>query len=197
MRDESGATDYYKYTLDLKMIRNPGEKGVYCSVQPNLLGGVLSRAARQSLPALFQNLLAEPLQIKRYYMEITPNGDAYMGGGARLLPRDFMKLGQLHLNGGVWNGRRILTPEWSRRATSHLVEIGKGKYGYLWWVTEYPYKGRTVRAFFADGNGGQVVMGIPELDLVIAFYGGNYAHATALNARQIYVPQYILPTIEN
>lgn len=197
MRDESGATDYYKYTLDLKMIRNPGEKGVYCSIQPNLLGGVLSRAARQSLPALFQNLLAEPLQIKRYYMEITANGDAYMGGGARLLPRDFMKLGQLHLSGGVWNGRRILTPEWSRRATSHLVEIGKGKYGYLWWVTEYPYKGRTVKAFFADGNGGQVVMGIPELDLVIAFYGGNYAQTAALNARQIYVPQYILPAVDN
>ncbi|HEX8736607.1 MAG TPA: serine hydrolase [Pyrinomonadaceae bacterium] len=197
MRDESGATDYYKYTLDLKMIRNPGEKGVYCSIQPNLLGGVLSRAARQSLPVLFQNLLAEPLQIKRYYMEITPNGDAYMGGGARLLPRDFMKLGQLHLSGGVWNGRRILTPEWSRRATSHLIEIGKGKYGYLWWVTEYPYKGRTVKAFFADGNGGQVVMGIPELDLVIAFYGGNYAHATALTARQIYIPQYILPAVDN
>ncbi|HEY0458759.1 MAG TPA: serine hydrolase [Pyrinomonadaceae bacterium] len=196
MRDESGATDYYKYTLDLKMIRAPGEKAVYCSIQPNLVGGVLSRAARQSLPTLFQNLLGEPLQIKRYYMEITPNGDAYMGGGVRFLPRDFMKLGQLHLSGGVWNGRKILTPEWSRRATSHLVEIGTGQYGYLWWVTEYPYKGRTVRAFFADGNGGQVVMGIPELDLVVAFYGGNYADKVAVNAREIYIPQYILPAID-
>ena len=197
MTDESGATDYYKYTLDLKMIRNPSEKGVYCSIQPNLVGGVLSRAAKQSLPTLFQNLIAEPLQIKRYYMNLAPNGDAYMGGGARLLPRDFMKLGQLHLSGGVWNGRRILTPEWSRRATSHLVEIGKGKYGYLWWVTEYPYKGRTIQAFFADGNGGQVVMGIPELDLVVAFYGGNYADAVAVTARQFYVPQYILPAVDN
>jgi CubicO group peptidase (beta-lactamase class C family) len=41
--------------------------------------------------------------------------------------------------------------------------------GYLWWVIEYPYRDRTVRAFFAGGNGGQIVMGVPELDLVIAF----------------------------
>ena len=195
--DESGATDYYKFTLDLKMIRNPGEKAVYCSVQPNLVGGVLQRTSKQSLPVLFQNLLAEPLQIKRYYMNLTPNGDAYMGGGVRFLPRDFMKLGQLHLNGGVWNGRRILTPEWSRRATSHLVEIGIRKYGYFWWVQDYPYKDRTVRAFFADGNGGQIVMGIPELDLVIAFYGGNYSHPAANIPQNVYVPQYILTAIEN
>ena len=195
--DESEESDYYKYTLALKMIRNPGEKSVYCSIQPNLVGGVLQRATKESLPVLFQNLLAEPLQIKRYYMNLTPNGDAYMGGGVRFLPRDFMKLGQLHLNGGVWNGRRILTPEWSRRATSHLVEIGTRKYGYFWWVQDYPYKGRTVRAFFADGNGGQIVVGIPELDLVIAFYGGNYSHPAANIPQNVYVPQYILTAIEN
>lgn len=201
MTDESGATDYYKFTLDLKMIRNPGEKAVYCSVQPNLVGGVLQRASKQTLPTLFQYLLAEPLNIKRYSMYLAPSGDAYMGGGVRLLPRDFMKLGQLHLNGGVWNGRRILTPEWTRRATSPMYELpsykSKLKYGYFWWVIEYPYKGRTVRAFFAGGNGGQVVMGIPELDLVVAIYGGNYSDPVLYTAQQKYVPQYILPAVDN
>lgn len=197
MTDESGAKDYYRFTLDLKMIRDPGEKAVYCSVQSNLVGGVLSRAARQPLPVLFQSLLAGPLQISRYYMNLAPNGDAYMGGGVRFLPRDFMKLGQLHLNGGVWNGRRILTPEWSRRATSPLVEIRGRQYGYQWWVQDYPYKGRTVRAFYAGGNGGQVVMVIPELDLVMAFYGGNYNDPVLFTAQRVYVPQYILPAVEN
>jgi CubicO group peptidase (beta-lactamase class C family) len=197
MLDQTGQPDYYKYTLALNMIRNPGEKAVYCSVQPNLLGGVLQRASGQSLPVLFQNLIAEPLQIKRYYMPLTPMGDAYMAGGVRLLPRDFMKLGQLLMNGGTWNGRKVLTPEWSRRAISHHVNIGTRKYGYLWWLEDYPYKGRTVRAFFADGNGGQIVMAIPELDLVMAFYGGNYNDSGSNTARRVYVPQYILPAIDN
>lgn len=210
--DQTEQPDYYKFTLALKMIRNPGEKSIYCSVQPNLIGGVLQRASKQSLPVLFQNLLAEPLDIKRYYLPLTPTGDAYMGGGVRFLPRDFMKLGQLYLNGGTWNGRKILTPEWSRRATSQRInvdntiaynwetnrmEIGTRKYGYLWWLEDYPYKGRTVRAFFAGGNGGQIVMAIPELDLIVAFYGGNYSDRATFVPQWIYVPQYILPAVNN
>lgn len=196
MVDESGATDYYKYTMDLKMIREPGEKAVYCSVNPNLAGGVLKRASGQSLSELMQTLLAQPLQIKRYYLGLTPTGDAYMGGGARFLPRDFMKLAQLHVNRGTWNGRRILTPEWCRRATSPLYKFSEGssaRYGYLWWVLDYPYKGRTVRAYFASGNGWQHAIGIPELDLVIGFYAGNYNDSLPLH--KDYVPNWILPAV--
>ena len=212
LQQQTEQPDWYKYALALKMVRQPGETSLYCGTTSHMLGGVVKRASGQSLPVLFHKLLAEPLQIKRYYMNLTPTGDPYGGGGVRFLPRDFMKLGQLHLNGGVWNGRRILSPEWSRRATSHLVtmeknitynwetkrmEPGTRKYGYQWWVEDYPYKGRTLRAFFAGGNGGQIVMGIPELDLVIAFYGGNYNNRASFTPQWVYVPQYILPAIKN
>jgi len=204
MLDESGEPDYYKFAMALKTIREPGEKAVYCSINPNLAGGVLKLASGKPLPTLFHELIAEPLQIERYYLNLTPTGDAYMGGGARFLLRDFMKLGQLHVSGGTWNGRRILTREWSRRATSPLYQVKDYeplkpytflKYGYLWWVIEYPYKERTVRAFYAGGNGGQTVMGIPELDLVVAIYAGNYADSPSGHISQGYVPKYILPSV--
>lgn len=194
--DESPEPDYYKYTLALKNIREPGAKAVYCSINPNLAGGVLKQAAGRSLPELMFELVAQPLQIKRYYLGITPTGDAYMGGGARFLPRDFMKLAQLHLNGGTWNGRRVLTADWVRRSTTpqySFSEKSPNNYGYLWWTIDYPYHGRKVRAYYASGNGWQHAIAIPELDLVIGFYAGNYADRLPLH--QDYVPNWILPAV--
>jgi len=187
--------DWWKVTLGLKMIREPGERAVYCSVNPNLIGGVMQRAAGRPLPDLFHALIAEPLAIRRYWMNLTPTGDAFMGGGVRFLPRDFMKLGQLMMNGGTWGGRRVVSTEWAKRATSPLVSLGSQKYGYLWWVMEYLYQGRTLQAFYAGGNGGQVVTGIPELDLVVAFYGGNYSDPVMFRTQQRFVPEYVLPAV--
>jgi len=195
MQEQTAQPDWYRYTLELAMVRAPGEKAVYCSCNPNLLGGVLGRATGRWLPELFEGLIAQPLQIRSYAMNLTPTGDAYMGGGVQLRPRDFMKLGQVMLDGGTWKNRRVVSGDWARKSVSPLYELGGIHYGYLWWVTEYPYKDRKVRAFFAGGNGGQVVVGIPELDLVIAFYGGNYSDPVLVVPQRVYVPDFILPAV--
>jgi hypothetical protein len=39
-------------------------------------------------------------------------------------------------------------------------------------------------------------MGIPELDLVIAFYGGNYSDAVLFKPQRVFVPEYILPAVQ-
>ena len=199
MWEQTEQPDYYKWTLDLKMIHDPGEMPVYCSAGSNLVGGVISRAANQPSLMMFQKLLAEPLEIKRYHAIVLPTGDIGLTGGVRFLPRDFMKLGQVHISGGTWNGKRIYSEEWSDRATTSLCYLSgyKLNYGYLWWVTEYDYKGRKLKAYFASGNGGQIVMAIPELELVLAFYGGNYNAPGGRTAQRIYVPKYILPAIED
>lgn len=75
MVDENGEPDYYMFTMALNLIRNPGEKVAYCTGGANLAGGVLQRASGRSLPELMQDLLAQPLEIKRYYFGITPAGD--------------------------------------------------------------------------------------------------------------------------
>jgi len=195
VEEQTEEPDWWKLTLGLRMIREPGEKAVYCSVNPHLIGGVIRRATGRPLPDLFHDLVAEPLGIRRYWMNLTPTGEAFMGGGVRFLPRDFMKLGQLMLNGGTWNGRRVVSESWALRATSPLVPLAKGMYGYLWWMKEYPYQGRTLRAFFAGGNGGQMVMGIPDLDLVVATYGGNYNDPMMFRNQNQMVPEYVVPAV--
>lgn len=60
---------------------------------------------------------------------------------------------------------------------------------------DLPDRGGTVRAFHAAGNGGQVLMVIPELGLVIAFLGGNDSDRATLLSQQVFVPAHILPAV--
>ena len=195
MLDQEDEPDYYRYTLRLPLDRDPGSKGVYCSIDPNLALGVLERATGQPLLDSFDRLLGAPLKITTYGWPLSPAGQPYGGGGAQFLPRDFMKLGQLMLNGGTWQGRRILSNEFVARASAPLHDLHSIKYGLLWWSIEYPYKDRTVRAFFAGGNGGQGVIVIPELDLVVATFGGNYGDRVGLYMQQELTPNHILPAV--
>jgi CubicO group peptidase (beta-lactamase class C family) len=196
MQSQTADPDWYHYTLNVPMASNPGEQPVYCSANPNLLGDVLSHVTGKPLTELFEERIADPLEIKRYYLNLSPTGDPYMGGGIYWLPRDFMKLGQVMLNGGTWNGQRVVSAEWARRATAPLEKLRNLQYGYLWWSITYPYKGKTVHAFFAGGNGGQLVMGIPDLDLVVAFYAGNYSDPVLYKIQEDLVPDYILPAVD-
>jgi len=193
--DQEEEPDYYKIALALPMESDPGTHPVYCSISPHLAGGVLSRMTGKSLPVLFQELIAGPMEMRRYFMNLAPTGDPYMGGGVRFLPRDFMKLAQLHMDGGTWKGRRIVSEDWARRATAPQRQLRGRGYGYLWWVDDRPYQGRTIRMYLAGGNGGQIAMAVPELDLVIGFWGGNYADRTTFTAQDVYVPEWILPAV--
>lgn len=198
MQQQTEEPDWYRYTLNMPMAAAPGERIVYCNQSPHLAGGVLARIAREPLPELFDRLIGRPLQMERYYLQLTPTGAAYGGGGHHFRPRDFLKFAQLMVNDGRWNGRQIFSGDWARRSGARLRDLSPTQgYGYLWNSHEYPYRGRTVHAFFAAGNGGQIFMGIPELDLVIGFTGGNYGDRQVLRIPQrVFIPEHILPAVK-
>jgi CubicO group peptidase (beta-lactamase class C family) len=188
--------DWYRHTLNVRLISRPGEKIFYCSAEPNLAAGMLAKVAQEHLPELFARLIARPLGMHDYYIGLTPLGEAYGGGGHRFRPRDFLKLAQLMVNGGKWNGKQIVGSGWVRQSTAPLRDLGPTQqWGYLWNSAEYEYNGRKTRAFFAGGNGGQVFMGFPELDLVVGFTGGNYS-AAAFPSQRTLLQEYLLPAVK-
>lgn len=194
MQEQREEPDWYRYTLNVPMLTAPGDTIVYCSIEANLAGGMLQKIAGEPLPEMFYRLVAKPMQMNAYHLFLSPAGDAYGGGGHQFLPRDFMKLAQLMLNQGKWAGRQIISREWAIKSGSALRNLTRTQqYGWLWNSVEYPYKGGKVRALFAAGNGGQIFMAIPDLDLAIAFTGGNYAQAAAFIPGRDFVPKYILP----
>jgi len=194
MINQEEEPDYYRFTLKVPMAWTPGEKAVYCSASPNLALGVVGRAAGEFPLDTFDRLLGVPMKIDRYAWPLDPAGHPYGGGSAQFLPRDFMKFGQLMLDGGTWQGRRILSRDFVARASAPLYHLRGITYGYLWWGIDYPYKDRTVHAFFAIGAGGQMVMAVPELDLVIAVFSGNFSSKGMGNPQNL-PPRYILPAV--
>jgi CubicO group peptidase (beta-lactamase class C family) len=195
MQQQREEPDWLRYTLNVPMAMQPGEKAIYCSANPNLALGMLSRVTGESPLVTFDRLLGRPMKIRTYGWGGDPAGHPYGGGGVQLLPRDFMKLGQLMLNGGTWEGMRILSREFVTRASSPLYRLGTRGYGYLWWVMDYAYKGGTIRSFQALGAGGQIVSVFPDLDLVIASNGANYSSRGWRSFQYDLIPKYILPAV--
>jgi len=196
MWDQPEEPDFYRYTMKVPLATPPGENSVYCSAMPNLALGMAGRAAHEDPMVLFDRLIAQPLKIRRYEWGLDRVGHPYGGGGMSLQLRDFAKIGQLMLNGGTWEGRRIVSPQFVARASSPLYHLRKIYYGYFWWIEDYPYKDRTVRIFSARGSGGQTVTVVPELDLVIATLAGNFSSRKGMGgASTVPIPRIILPAV--
>ena len=194
MINQEEEPDYYRFTLRVPMASAPGEKAVYCSASPNLALGIVGRATNEFPLDTFDRLLGAPMKIHRYGWPLDPAGHPYGGGSVQFLSRDFMKFGQLMLNGGTWEGRRILSREFVGRASAPLYHLRNITYGYLWWGIDYPYKDRKVQAFYATGAGGQTVTVVPELDLVVATFAGNYSSKGMAETSHL-TPRYILPAV--
>jgi CubicO group peptidase (beta-lactamase class C family) len=204
MQSQTGEPDWYKYTLDLPMATKPGgQHAVYCSADLNLVGGAVAHAANARLPEFFQHYLAGPLQFGVYHMNLMPTGEAYMGGGLYLQPRDELKLGQLYLSGGLWHGARIVSEDWVRQSTTAYSTFAPQsdydephEYGFGWHINHLLVGNRSFRVYSAGGNGGQIVMVIPDLDLVVGINGGSYGEFTKWYRWGLQlVPQYIIPAV--
>ena len=195
MLDQNAQPDYYRYVLGVPMAFAPDTHSVYCSTNPNLALGVVGRAAKEDPMDLFDRLVGAPLQITHYAWPLDGVGHPYGGGSVQIRPRDFLKIGQLMLGRGLWNGHRVLPAGFAQRACSPLHDLNRIQYGYLWWSIVFPYKNRTVRACFAGGNGGQGVFVVPELDLVIGIFASNYGDNVGLHVQQDLPANYIIPAV--
>src|SRR6185295_19348270 len=195
MWDQTTEPDFYRFTMKVPMATPPGENSVYCSASPNLALGMVGRATKEFPIYSFDRLIAGPMKIGPYAWLLDPAGNPYGGGGSMFLPRDFMKFGQLMLNGGTWEGRRILSKEFVAAASTPKYHLARIYYGYNWWMQDYPYEDRKVRVVQALGAGGQILTVVPELDLVVATFAGNYSSRTQIDFGPNYVPRYILPAV--
>lgn len=198
MQEQDAEPDWYRYALSLSMAREPGEAAVYCTGGINLIGGAIEAATSTALLTFFDKYLAQPLGIDMYYANLMPTEKLYLGGGLRLRPRDFLKIGQVYLDGGQWRGQRLVPESYvSRSLTAQSSINAPDDYGFSWWRTSYAIDGREIDVQYASGNGGQMLFVVPELDMTIMINAGNYGDGrTRSRYRDRFLSEFILPAAQ-
>ena len=179
-----GSEDWTKAALDLL-----GGKGTigdfkYSTVGAQILSGIFKNATGWNMLDFAAKNLFAPLGIrvptptevvdkdahiafiKAKYVSgwiVDPKGLPAAGWGLTLCPRDMIKIGQLYLNEGLWNGKQLISASWVKESTKKHSQWNELLYGYLWWNLDLDGSG----TFAAFGDSGNAIYINPEKQLVI------------------------------
>ena len=193
--------DWVKFLLDLPIkgfapwATKPqdslyGRSFSYCTAGVTTLGAVIEKATKTKLADYAAENLFGPLGIQQVKWAYSPLGLAQGGGGMELRSRDLLKLGQLYLNNGTWNGKQIVSKNWVTASTTPHVEVDDStKYGYLWWLKDF--KGHPTA--YMSGNGGNKVAVIPDLDMVVVITSTNYNTRGMHEQTDRLLNEYVIP----
>jgi CubicO group peptidase (beta-lactamase class C family) len=190
--------NWLKTILEAPMINSPGTEANYGSANPYLLGITLKSVVQLPLELFIDKQLLEPLGISNYTFVRAPTNTPYFGGGMHITPRDMLKFGQLYLDKGKWNGKRIVSRKWVKKSFKNYRKLqntnDKNGYGYLWWHKTYKVNKKEVKSIEARGAGGQYIFVIPALDVVVVITSGNYRNGKFQQPEKI-LEEYILPSL--
>lgn len=126
--------DFVRFALDSEVVDEPGSRHFYNNKATNLLAGVVERASGEKMDAYLKRRLFAPLGIQDIRWDKDPSGNPLGMSGLQLHPVDFAKVGQLLLQKGQWQGRRILSEAWIRECTAAPSQPHVPAGGLLWWL---------------------------------------------------------------
>jgi CubicO group peptidase (beta-lactamase class C family) len=182
--------DWIGYVLDRGIAGPPGERYQYVSGLTILLGGIIRNATGMYVDEYAERCLFAPLGIRDYGWTRAPDGTRHTGGGLFLRPRDAAKIGQMMLDRGRWQGRRVVSEQWVTESTRQQTRPGDYAYGYQWHLRRCQVGGRAIEAFCAAGYGGQWIFCLPALDMVVVFNAGCYGGDSRPEEK---LTEYVLP----
>lgn len=168
----------------------------YCTAGSFLLGQILERATGKSVDRYMAERIFEPLGISQVNWDRSPSEEIMTGGGAELTSKGLLKLGEMLLNGGVYDGKQVLSRAWvSEMMTAHREPGEDRRYGYQIWAEPYSCGDRELYGWYMSGNGGNKVAVFAELDLVVVvtatLYGTRGMHQQSADI----INDYVLPGV--
>jgi CubicO group peptidase (beta-lactamase class C family) len=201
-RQTNHSPDPIGFILSRPSINRPGTIWNYSGGCTELLGAIIKKATGMTLDEYAAEYIFNPLGVRNFSWVRLPSTQTRAGApaaasGLRLTSRDMVKFGHLYVNKGKWKNAQIISPDWIDRTLQFYttaVEDPKTFYGYQFWGAKVSVNNSKVNAYAAMGKGGQVVLIIPSLELVVVVTAGNYS--TGLDRSYDMIANEIYPAIE-
>ena len=183
----------------------PGTWYCYNSLGTYMLSAIVQKLTGEKVLDYLTPRLFEPLHIEIPQWDESPQGINAGGWGLQLKTEDMAKFGQLFLQKGVWNGKRLVSEAWVNEASKYQVpSVPAGTrpdqaaergltpenctfmlgYGYQMWRCPD-------NAYRADGARGQYIIIVPDSDAVIACT----ANSANLQAEQNHIYEHLFPAL--
>ena len=136
--------------------------------------------------------LLGPLGISNFGWQDDVSGLPKSAAGSSMRSRDMIKFGMLVQSGGQWDGEQLIPADFVQAATSRIhTNPQDTSYGYFWWRNDVNVDGETYDLKSGRGAGGQFIMMIDELNLIIAITSHNQGMGKMLKT----APERIIPAM--
>ena len=162
----------------------------YQGSDPSVAMQVLEAVVPGSARNFIETELLAKLGITNFAWQDDVSGLPKSAAGSSMCSRDMLKWGVLVSNAGRWNDQQLIPVDFVQRATDRIHTNPQGtSYGYFWWRHDMRVGDRTYDCQSGRGAGGQFILILPELDLIIVVT----AHHQGMGEMLRMVPQKILP----
>lgn len=149
----------------------PGTKFFYNSMNSYMLSAIIKEKTGRDMFDLLYERIFQPMGITELYWEKSPKGITKGGWGLYMKLEDTMKFGKLFLDGGLWNGKRLISEKWLREMTEKQIETPSSSsdygYGYQIWRSFRP------DSYQLNGMLGQNLFIFPDIGMTIGIHSGS------------------------
>ncbi|WP_440133916.1 serine hydrolase domain-containing protein [Chitinophaga sancti] len=202
--------NWITFCMERPLANKPGHQWSYGTCNTLIAGALIEVAAGISLGTFAARYLFTPLGINDYKWTRDPSGNYMSGGSFFMRAPDMLKIGQLMLGNGSFSHQRIISGEYLALATSPINKIPSfsfvgqsglkdisckpAYYGFYWYTESVKVGKRFYTCQFTSGNGGQYLLLIRELALVVVCTQGNFDSPRAKQFFELLIQQ-IIPAV--
>ena len=177
--DYNGPVGYFEFLQTVKKKGVHGAEFNYRTINSDAIGWVISRVTGKSVDELLSERIWQEMGAEQSaYMTVDAKGTPFAGGGVSAGLHDMARIGQLMLEGGKINGKRLFPAKVVSNiqaggikdvfAKSHYDELKNGDYKSFWWLFNNP-----TPVYAARGVHGQTIYVDPAADMVIVRFASH------------------------